>query len=382
MIQIDRFVRYCSIAFGLIFTQAFVLGVGIDATSGDTQRYLDTKMAWSTLTHPDGANAMPNYSQEIPLTLAIPALASRMGQAMLGSYEYRAMKGKQAIWSRVLKEKGSVGTQSGTVLAQNTRFQKYGPNYDIDLLGIQIGMDTYDSADEAGSGDFAGLYVGSTYAKSDINALYSGKAGHGDIKSYSLGGYWTHVDTNGYLDWVMQATNYDRIHTRSTMGEHFNTKGVGLAMSLEEGRYIPFGDAGWSLEPQAQILYQRIKFDDGENSVGHVKYQKLDVVNARLGTRLNKTWEMSNDRALRAWVGANMWHKFSKDSKTAITGVAHNNAEVFNTNLGNTWSQFGVGLNGQVSKNVDITAIADYNQGLGDYKAHSVGGRLRINVSW
>lgn len=320
------------------------------------------------------------YRNSLPLILAIPALANQAGQAMLGSHQHRVTKDENSVWMRVLGEKGKVGQQEGSATAQAQSFSKYGPSYDTRLSGVQFGMDTY-QAENADAGEVAGLYVGAAQIKGDVNAVYGGKAGTSKLDGYTIGGYWTQKDKEGYADWIVQATHYGKVRTQSGESDGLNTKGLGISVSIEEGKTLPFG-TNWSLEPQAQLVYQHIRLKKAADSASQVQYGNMNVVSARLGTKLNKSWGETDRRYVRAWVGANMWRQFKPEAKSIITNLGGTTAETYKTDLGKTWGQVGMGVTGQLSKNVGVSASADYNHSLDAHKRHSVGGKLQLDVNW
>ena len=83
-----------------------------------------------------------------------------------------------------------------------------------------------------------------------------------NLDAWSAGGYWTHVgpDAARYLDAVLQGTWY--YGSASTQFARLNTDGTGFIGSLEGG--YPFSwpqlGPGFVIEPQGQILWQKVSF--------------------------------------------------------------------------------------------------------------------------
>lgn len=79
--------------------------------------------------------------------------------------------------------------------------------------------------------------------------------GEVDIGGTSFGAYWTHVGAQGwYLDAVLMGTWFSGDAT-SRAGESVNIDGSSVAASLEGGYPIALTE-DWTLEPQAQIIWQ------------------------------------------------------------------------------------------------------------------------------
>lgn len=208
------------------------------------------------------------------------------------------------------------------------------------------------------------------------------EAGSTSMDGYSAGAYWTRKGASGwYVDGVVQGTWYDRIRANSVLGESLKTNGWGFTASLESGYPVALG-AGWAIEPQAQLIYQRISIDDGADRFGQVRYDDTNAVYGRVGARLTKNWSMDDGRTITLWGRANLWHTFGADAKTTFTSLAGTNPVTLNTDLGGSWAQFGLGASGQLTKSTSVFASADYNLGLGEAKGHGIAGRLGIKVVW
>lgn len=261
--------------------------------------------------------------------MAAPALASHFGLTMLGTYHDRAgedhdhapaasigMDGcgllernlrcpsaadqnaffahaatgkggrKTAVWSRIFGATGQAGS-SGGVYSQLGRFGKQGPPYDYGVGGFQLGIDLYRKINANGSRDAAGVHAGLGRVESQFDRVYGGKADVSNLDGYSLGGYWTHKTAGGwYLDAVLQGTHYQS-KAHSVLGAHLNVKGWGLTASLETGLPIALGQ-GWTIEPQAQLIYQHIALDGGMDRFGRIDYDASNAVHGRVGARLTK----------------------------------------------------------------------------------------------
>jgi outer membrane autotransporter protein len=367
------------------------------------------------------APATPNYRVEVPVDMAVPALANRFGLQMLGTYHDRVGEEyvgaetpakAQEIWckdparnfrctptaqqsavyadsasgtQRSLAGWGRIFGETGNVKSGNAgygSFAKHGPSYDFGMAGFQAGLDLYRNYNADGSHDTAGLYIGAGRVESDVNAVYGGHAGKVEMDGYSAGAYWTRKGASGwYVDAVVQGTWYDRIRARSASSETLRSNGWGLTASLEAGYPIALG-SGWTIEPQAQIIYQRVSLDGGQDSFGLVNYDDTDAIYGRLGARLTKGWALSDGRQITTWARANIWHSFGADATTTFSSLTGLNPVALKTDLGGTWAQFGAGISGQVTKNVSVFASGDYSMAMGGGKGQSVGGRVGLKVVW
>ena len=372
---------------------------GVGPNTGDGNWYLR-----STLTNPsvpdDKTDRLPNFRVEVPLYAALPAFANRFGLSMLGTYRDRygsspllsgcegdvrstLCREQTFQWGRVFGKTGHVGFGGSTPQARLENFRKDGPSYDFDLGGLQAGMDISRKDNPNGSKDAFGLYIGAGRATGDVKTIYAGPVGSVSMNGFSVGGYWTHQTAQGwYLDTVVQGTHFTSINADSALGQNLDTNGWGFIASIEGGVPVVF-DAGWTVEPQAQMIYQRTSLDRGSDMFGRVYFDETDTFYGRLGARVAKTWTLSNGTMVVTWTQADVWHAFGDDkATTTFTGLLGTNPVSIGTSLGGTWAQFALGASSQIAPNAMVFASGDYGISLDSSSGHSFGGRIGLKMTW
>jgi len=381
-------------------------GVGSDAANGNW--YLR-----STRTVPDrgsgGADPrvgeLPAYRAEVPLDVSVSTLAGRFGLAMLGNSQGRLdslscpepsqaerTAGRtrntadcmppSALWGRIFGEDGNFRNGGGqTATERLANFRARGPSYDYRASGFQTGADLFRS-----SSDLAGVYIGTGQVNSTVQNIYGGPAaGSVRMDGYSLGGYWTHRDTSGwYTDSMLQGTWYGRIRTTSKdplQPQALKASGTGLLASVEGGYPIALGK-GLVVEPQAQLLYQWTGISNTADGFGQIHFGNTSAIIGRLGGRVTQDWNMDSARPLKTWARLNVWHTFGGSSNTTFTNLSGLNPTTVSTGRGNTWLQFGLGVSGDVARNVSVFATGDYNITIGRGSGHSFGGQIGVRYVW
>ena len=364
---------------------------------------------------------IPDYRNEVPVDIVLPALANRLGLGTLGTYHDRIgddypapvqpvepiickapskdggcavpaavaaeMQPERAAWGRLFGETGSVDFDATNPAGAVQNFVEHGPSYDFDMYGLQAGMDLLRRLNDDGSRDIAGFYIGVGRITADVDAVLGGPAGTSSVNGYSLGGYWTRIAEKGwFVDAVLQATWYDAEGNAEGRGrfagENFDTDGWGFAASLEGGYPFDLGN-GWSVEPQAQLVYQHVSLDDGSDAFARIDYDATDALYGRLGARLARDWLTESGKRMTAWGKADVWSVFGASATTTFSGPAGGNPVSFDTDIGGTWGSVGLGLQGEVKKNVTMFASGDYNFGLGgDGDFDSWSGRIGMKVKW
>src|SRR3546814_16669169 len=70
--------------------------------------------------------------------------------------------------------------------------------------------------------------------------------------------------------------------TSASSGEAIDVDGKGWTASLEAGYPLALS-ANWTLEPQAQLLWQQVKLDDRADSFSTIDFATGDVLTGRAG---------------------------------------------------------------------------------------------------
>jgi len=223
------------------------------------------------------------------------------------------------------------------------------------------------------------------HGHADVNNVYNGsRAGSLDMDGCSLGAYYTLKGAQDwYVDAVLQPTWYTNAEARSEGGYKIHPNGFGFLASLEGGYPIKFGaDQSWAVEPQAQIIYQHNRLDNGSDPAGRVKYGNVDGWTGRLGVRATKNWTTQSGKKGTVWARVNVWQQMGDDAKTTFSNVNGAYPVSLKTALGGTWMQMGLGVSGHLAKNVSAFVSADYNQGLGNANGHSFAGRVGLTYQF
>jgi outer membrane autotransporter protein len=330
---------------------------------------------------------LPNYRPEVPLDMVAPVLANRFGLAMLGTYHDRrdTLDPKlSAVWLRGFGEHGHAGSASGNAQGHLNDFYRDGPSYDFTLGGFQAGIDLYRREQESGSRDLAGLFVGAGRAEANVDRVYGGNAGQLTMNGYSFGGYWTHLDQTGfYTDAVIQGTRYDRIESSSADQIAMRTAGWGFISSLEGGYRHGLGN-GWTVEPQAQLIYQHLSLDNTSDRFGRIAFSDTDTVYGRVGAKIGRQWQAESGRRYAAWARVNLWHTMGGEAKTSFSNLQGENRVSLVSDAQGSWGQFGLGFSGQLTETVSLFASGDYSHSLGHngVKNDSLAGRVGLKMKW
>ena len=201
------------------------------------------------------------------------------------------------------------------------------PRTDGQIAGFQAGIDLLRSDSLIdGHKDYAGLYFAYGNTNVDVSGFVTNAAatanvlqhtGALNLNAYSGGAYWTHYGPQGwYLDLTLQGTSYDGAAT--TEFAHLNATGSGFISSLEGGYPIalPQLGPGFVLEPQAQVLWQWVGFDSGNDGLGPVALGSTSETTARVGIRGKWTFTTDSGQVWQPYVRADFWSDFGGNAAT------------------------------------------------------------------
>ena len=291
------------------------------------------------------------------------------------------------MWGRVLGATGEQQPGGSASLSFGTPFLNgKGPQYSASYGGIQAGMDLWRAASMFGGRDDAGLYIGYLDAHASVDQVYSSaQAGSVSMSAYSLGAYWTHFGLPGwYVDSVLQGTWFGQVEG-NTQITGMTVSGSAVSASLEGG--YPFHlAAAWTLEPQAQLIYQYVDIGSGTDLFGATSFGNTDDFRGRIGAKLSYVALSGfNDALLPAtfWGRVNLWHDFLSSAPSA-TFVALNglNPVTLDGTLGGTWGEVDVGVDAPINKTLSLYGSAFYDHSIDGGQSWSAGGRIGIKLAF
>lgn len=324
----------------------------------------------------------PLIRPEIPSYAVAPALAREIGLATLGTFHKR--QGDQALLNSYGMVPGAWGSLFGQSNDQQWKTTIAGlnfnlaPEFDGNIWGLQAGLDLLGRDHGDGSQDRLGLFYSYGQGTGDLIGHTLGRrenpSGSLNIHGNGLGAYWTHIGPTGwYLDTVAIYTWFGGEAT-SDRGIGIDVGGGAFAASVEGGYPVHLGN-GWTIEPQAQLIWQRVDLDDTRDRFSTIDYGATDGFTGRLGARLEAN-TVVNGIPLQPFVDVNLWHSFD-----ATSPVVFNERAVV-TDLGGTALEVGGGISAQLSKFVSLYGAASFATDLEGGDHQSYGGNIGLRIRW
>ncbi len=300
---------------------------------------------------------VPTYRAEVPLFAALPAQLRQGNLAMLGSLHQRI--GDDDVKTAAAGAQGSAATSApgerrawGRVLSTGRTIQQGGtvsPHSEGRLSGLQAGTDLWTNANWR-----AGLYVGQLDGDMQVKGFARGIAnlavGSNDLRSQYLGGYATYTDTSGfYVDTVLQAGRH-RYEVKPQTNLRTKGKASSLSASLELGQSFALGE-GWQIQPQAQLVHQRLDLDDVDIAGARVSQERDGTWLARVGVRVKGDIDTSAGR-LQPYARVNLYRASGGNDVTRFVNPAASTAIISST--GSTSTELAAGFTLSLSESTSL----------------------------
>ncbi|WP_241047902.1 autotransporter outer membrane beta-barrel domain-containing protein [Achromobacter xylosoxidans] len=323
-----------------------------------------------------GEDPVVLYRPEVPVYAALPGVARQLGIQQLATFHER--QGEQSR----LTQNGALPAAWARAWGGHDTLSQRGdasPQFKGSVFGAQVGQDIYARASDSGHRDHFGLFAGFARAVGDVNGFalgHSGRdAGSLAVNAYSVGGYWTHIGPGGwYTDTVLMGSSL-RAKPRSVDGLGGTIDGRALTASIEAGLPIPLG-GNLELEPQAQLVWQRLSFDDLDDGISTVGFNRGNTFLGRAGVRLLGRFE-SSGASWQLYARLNLLRSFGNADRLTFGGDS-----VIGAGVGQTATKLDLGVTAQVGKATSLYASASGLANLGGARQRSVSGSVGVRWAW
>ncbi|WP_043197419.1 autotransporter outer membrane beta-barrel domain-containing protein [Pseudomonas putida] len=324
---------------------------------------------------PVQGESLPLYRPEVPVYAAAPRGAAIIARQALGTFHQR--QGDQQL----LKGEGALPASWGQAYGGTLRQQWSGtvsPSLDGDLYGFKVGQDLYAKVGDNGYRQHVGIYVSHSRLDADVKgfalAVEDRSVGDLQLDGDSVGTYWTLIGPQGaYLDAVLQYTRLDG-RARSDRGDKLNIDGHAWTASLESGYPIALSER-WTLEPQAQLIAQKVSLDSASDSVSRISHDAQVELTGRLGVRLEGAFTGSSGRLLQPYAQVNLWH--GDGGRDTLT---FDDVDKIKTDYRYTSVQLESGVVAQVSEALSLHGGVQYTANLDSRQQEASG--VNLGVRW
>lgn len=332
---------------------------------GNVDNYWDYRLQ-SAYVSPGGVTPDPETPNSRPMV--VPQVASYLTAPV--ALQYATYADLDSLHRRLgeVRDDRALGLNSGSgeffIRAyggdfnynSNRNFASYGYDASGDYSALQLGANLYSHASDTGVWRFgaAGTAGRLNYRPDSADGASRTKADTHRISAYAT----YQSDAGWYLDSILSYGWFDGHVSTDARGKVMNLKGESYAGSVEAGYPFDIG-YGMTLEPQAQVIAQHLRFDPRTDRDGlDVALGSQNQVMGRFGARLTRPVDLASGR-VTPYVGVHLVHSFTGDSDVNIGGTNFRTGEFGDA------MRYSAGVSGTVSDMLSVYGEVARMQALG-----------------
>ncbi|AEX51243.1 putative transporter ATP-binding component [Rahnella aquatilis CIP 78.65 = ATCC 33071] len=234
----------------------------------------------------------------------------------------------------------------------------------------------------AGNGELlAGIVAGYSNNSGDSTSVLTGRKSDNDSQGYAVGltGAWyqdAQAHQGAYLDSWLQYAWFDNSVSEEDTGDD-NYHASGLLASLEGGYRFTLMQGNqwnWTLQPQAQVIYQGVKQKDFTSaSQSKVTQTGDDNIQTRLGLRSEWDIHPVSTLHIKPFVEANYRHN-SEQTSLNVDGVN------FTDNTAKDSAELSTGISGNLGANTTVWGKVGQQEGSDDFS--QTEATVGVSVRW
>jgi hypothetical protein len=279
------------------------------------------------------------YAAPVSAYIQMPRVNMELGYSVLDTLHQRrgeiSQSPNSSVWARVSGKR--LETEGRTRLDVDSSQYVAQVGYDFNRSEMQNGLPQ----------SLSGVYFAYSHADSRFYDQYRAEngvvaddkyTGKGKTTAANIGVYHLYRAVNdAYVDTVAQFS-YLTNKYNPNLSREVRQNGWSGALSVEGGQSFALGNSNWRIEPQTQLIYQRLKLQSFYHDADRRVEQGTDNnLRGRIGVRLSHSKDFQ--RNPNVYFVANVWHDFVK-AKSVLIGDTK-----YGENYSRTWLEGGAGLN-------------------------------------
>ena len=216
-------------------------------------------------------------------------------------------------------------------------------------------------------GDSDGVPVHRAQANPDTDTLA--------VQGQSLGAYWSLTGPQGWHVDLTASGGRVKGFSRNERGARQAAEGSAVTFSVEGG--FPIGlSENWVVEPQAQLINQRVTLDRPYAGSADAASSEVTSWSGRVGARLKGSYEV-NGLPVEPYVKTNLWHTVYSGNTVTLDQV-----DKISSSRKSSSVEVGLGLVARVSPLVSLYVSADYSSDVDDNDLNGLIGSLGVRMRW
>ncbi|UZE20883.1 autotransporter outer membrane beta-barrel domain-containing protein [Pseudomonas sp. B21-054] len=194
-----------------------------------------------------------------------------------------------------------------------------------------------------------------------------------NLQGRSLGAYWSLTGPAGWHVDLSASGGRVNGYSRTGQGQRQATEGSAVTLSVEGG--FPIGiSTHWVVEPQAQLINQRVTLDspNADSDTGN----ELSSWSGRVGARLKGSYQV-NGLGVEPYVRTNLWHTVQSTGTLTLDKV-----DKISSSRKSSTVEVGLGLVARVTPVVSLYVSADYSSDVDDNDLNGIITSMGVRMRW
>ncbi|EXF93179.1 autotransporter subunit beta [Pseudomonas fluorescens HK44] len=315
----------------------------------------------------------PWYQQDVPtLTLPTPDTSNSIRFIHNPGLDNQLLTVEQAApsaWDRVYGQPARSAERDilGSPFSGTTDSELRGPA----LITLQS---------SGGSTQRVGLVGGTNQFQGNGNGLLISSAivdpnNTLNVQGPNLGAYWSLTGARGWhLDLTASGGRINGYNVNDR-GQRQTAEGSAMTLSVEGG--FPIGiSENWVIEPQAELINQRISLDTPYAGSGNASSSDLTSWSGRVGASLKGSYDIKG-LPIEPYVRTNFWHTVNTSDTVTLGQV-----DKLSSSRNSSSIELGLGLVARVTPSVSLYVSGDYNSATTNNDLNGLIGSLGIRMRW
>ncbi|WP_210644862.1 autotransporter outer membrane beta-barrel domain-containing protein [Pseudomonas sp. Tri1] len=211
-----------------------------------------------------------------------------------------------------------------------------------------------------------GVLVTPTLAEPQKDAL--------NLHGPNLGAYWSLTGPAGWHVDLSASGGRVNGYSRTEQGQRQVAEGNAVTLSVEGG--FPIGiSINWVVEPQAQLINQRVTLDTPNTETG-TRNNELNTWSGRVGARLKGNYQV-NGLGVEPYVRTNLWHTVQSNDTLTLDKV-----DKISSSRKSSTVEVGLGLVARVTPVVSLYVSADYSSDVDDNDLNGIITSMGVRMRW
>ncbi|MFJ2362560.1 autotransporter domain-containing protein [Pseudomonas sp. NPDC087697] len=233
----------------------------------------------------------------------------------------------------------------------------------------------------SGSTQRVGLVGGTNQFQSNGNGLLIGPAiadpnNTLNVQGPNLGAYWSLTGASGWHVDLTASGGRVNGYSLNDQGQRQAAEGSAMSLSVEGG--FPIGiSENWVIEPQAELINQRITLDTPYAGSGNASSSDLTSWSGRVGASLKGSYDIKG-LPVEPYVRTNFWHTVNTSDTVTLGQVD----KLSSSSRNSSTVELGLGLVARVTPSVSLYVSGDYSAATIANDLNGLMGSIGVRMRW